>query len=370
MFNGKIKMNEIFFLIKKHTAIFIKNVVHSDRLTCYPEEPRKGKFHIFFDSLRWLIRFHQSNANYYILGLDRKYYKKYKQKYINGRTCVKLRDRKNQQFSRHAEKYAAVIFDKFVAAHYMKSLGYPAPRTIALINNKTILLPGSEEEIPLDFSNARQQALIKDCICKPVHGGAGQGVHHLAVKDGQLFLNHERIEWHKINNLFADATNLIQERIIQHPMMAALNPHCVNTIRLVTVIDHETITPFSALVRVGRGQKITDNWHAGGIIIRLNMESGCLDKDGFTSSEYDGKRYTVHPETGVKFDGYAIPFCRQAIQLATGLHKYYYRAHSIGWDIAITDAGPVFIEANRTWGPDAHAVIEDDFLDKFMKYFK
>lgn len=368
MYNKKIKMNKIFFYMKKHIAIFIRNIIYSERLTCYPEEPRKSKLDVFFDNLYWVIRFRQANPYYYIMGLDRKDYKKHKQKYISGRACVKLRDRKYHQFSRDAGKYAAIIFDKFVSAQYMKSLGFPAPGTIALVSNQSILLPDSQEEIPLDHSDIHVKKLIEDCICKPVYGGAGRGVYHLAVREGQLFLNHESIAWYKLNNLFAGETYLVQERITQHSRMAALNPHCVNTIRLVTVIDHEKITPFSAFVRVGRGRKITDNLHTGGIMVRLNMESGCLDKDGFT--EYEGKRYTEHPETGVKFDDYQIPFCRQAIELATRLHRYYYRAHSIGWDIAITHAGPVFIEANRTWNPCPHVVTEDDFLDKFMKYFK
>jgi hypothetical protein len=367
----KIKINKIFFLMKKHTNIFIRNIIDSGKLTCYPEEERKNKIQIFFDNLIWLFRFHQSNENYYLLGFDRKNFKRYKQKYISGRKCAKLIYHKKNQFNRNADKYNIIVHDKFVSAQYMASLGFPAPKTIALVNNEYVTLTESGEEFPLDFLKSEKKELIKDCICKPVDGWCGIGVFQLSIKEGKLFLNNKESEYQKLRDLFSASKYLIQERIIQHKKMAGLNPHCVNTIRLVTCFaDNRSIEPFAAFIRIGIGENITDNWHAGGIIVRLNTERGCLEGSGFTMLEHGGKKYERHPETGVKFDGYAIPFCNQAIDLATKLHKYYYCIHSIGWDIAITETGPVFIEANQSWGPDSHFVVEDNFMDKFTKYFK
>ena len=82
-----------------------------------------------------------------------------------------------------------------------------------------------------------------------------------------------------------------------------------------------------------------------------------------------GKRYEIHPETGITFHGYKIPFCNQAVNMAAKLHKYFYCTHSIGWDIALTQRGPVFIECNQGWSPYTHMLTEDNFMDKFLKYF-
>ena len=35
--------------------------------------------------------------------------------------------------------------------------------------------------------------------------------------------------------------------------------------------------------------------------------------------------------------------------MAKELHSKLYRIHSVGWDIAITEEGPVFIEGNSKW---------------------
>ena len=152
--------------------------------------------------------------------------------------------------------------------------------------------------------------------------------------------------------------------------MARLNPGSVNTIRLVTCIHEDAVVAFSAAVRIGVEGKITDNWHTGGVLIRLNLEKGCLEGDGFTHPEYTGKKYDRHPQTEVVFDGYEIPYAVQAIALAKKLHRYYYCTHSIGWDIAIAEKGPVFIEANQGWDPHVHLVVEDHFKDRFYKFFR
>jgi hypothetical protein len=62
-----------------------------------------------------------------------------------------------------------------------------------------------------------------------------------------------------------------------------------------------------------------------------------------------GTSVTSHPETGVRFEGFEIPFFERAVSLATELHRFFYGLATIGWDIAITPTGPAFIEGNNGW---------------------
>jgi len=365
-----VKSVQIFYLIKKHISIFIKNIIYSDKLTYYPEEERKNRISIFIDNFIWILHFHHANEFYYILGFDRKNYTQYRQKYINGRQCRKIIERKKMQVSNNSKIYDIVIHDKFIAAQYMESLGFPVPSTIAVVYNNKIILPKSDEEFPLNFIITEKKSLFEDCICKPIADWAGRGIFRMQANDGNIIINNRNVTKNKFKDLFSNSKYIIQEKIIQHEKMSKLNPNSINTIRLVTCFDNQTVQPFSAGVRIGMEGNITDNWHTGGILVRLNIESGLLDKYGFTHPEHSGKKYERHPETGVKFDSYEIPYCHKAIDLATNLHKYFYNTHSIGWDIAITKEGPVFIEANQGWDPYIHLVLEDNFLDKFYTYFK
>ncbi len=53
-----------------------------------------------------------------------------------------------------------------------------------------------------------------------------------------------------------------------------------------------------------------------------------------------------HPDTGVALGDFKIPFFHDAIEMIRNLHLFFYGVKSIGWDIAITERGPVFIEGN------------------------
>lgn len=363
------QMKTFFLMVRKHIAVLIRNVVCSEEMTCYPELPRKSRAVILLDNLVWLLHFGHANRYYYILGLDRKKTPAHMQKNISGRRSKTIRNRRKRRFCKDHRIYTALIHDKFVASQYIESLGFPVPKTLALVFNESILFPKTGVHLPLSALWSDPSCSFHDCICKPVADGQGRGVFHLEGKDDQIFVNNQRVEHQRLSGLFARSRYIIQERVLQHPKMSTLNPSCVNTIRLVTCFHDGVVIPFSAAVRIGRKGNVTDNWHTGGIIIRLNMETGCLDRHGFTLPEYGGKKHAKHPETGVVFEGYEIPFCHQAVELATRLHRYFYGTHSIGWDIAITEKGPVFIEGNQNWDPYVHVVVEDYFMDQFKKYF-
>ncbi|MBD3179261.1 MAG: hypothetical protein GF417_06510, partial [Candidatus Latescibacteria bacterium] len=62
-----------------------------------------------------------------------------------------------------------------------------------------------------------------------------------------------------------------------------------------------------------------------------------------------GGSCTEHPDTGVVFADFRIPFLMDALDMVRQLHSFFYGVKSIGWDVAIAENGPVFIEGNDNW---------------------
>lgn len=91
-----------------------------------------------------------------------------------------------------------------------------------------------------------------------------------------------------------------------------------------------------------------DNWAKGGIFVGIDMESGKLFERGFIKQIY-GTSVKSYIDSGVVFKDYEIPYFQEAVKLAQKLHTTMYRCHSVGWDIAITEQGPIFIEGNGLW---------------------
>ena len=63
-------------------------------------------------------------------------------------------------------------------------------------------------------------------------------------------------------------------------------------------------------------------------------------------------RFDRHPLSGIAFDGFEIPCWDDVRRIVCEAALVEPRIMMIGWDVAITPAGPVFIEGNRRPGFD------------------
>lgn len=160
--------------------------------------------------------------------------------------------------------------------------------------------------------------------------------------------------------------NILQERICQHPELNAMNPHSVNTVRIVTVRAGNEVWPLSAMLRVGVGSNSCDNLASGGIAVGIKMESGELFSWGVHKPGF-GKRVERHPETNFVFKGAVLPYFKDIVSQSCMLHQYFYGTHSIGWDIAITDCGPTFLEGNNSWEIPTLQVFDNQLISRFQQ---
>ena len=67
--------------------------------------------------------------------------------------------------------------------------------------------------------------------------------------------------------------------------------------------------------------------------------------------------------------GYHIPYLQESISMAISLHKKFSTVHSIGWDIAITTDGPVFIEGNDNWEISLIQACSYGLKKEMLQYF-
>ena len=131
--------------------------------------------------------------------------------------------------------------------------------------------------------------------------------------------------------------------------MSKLCSSTINSIRLQTVMDKNgDVIPFGTILRIAKEGSSVDNWAKGGIAVGIDTDNGTLKKIGIIKPEFGTSAYE-HPNSHIKFEGYEIPYYKESEKLAIELHKRLYRCHSVGWDIAITENGPCFIEANGLW---------------------
>ena len=145
------------------------------------------------------------------------------------------------------------------------------------------------------------------------------------------------------NNLIAEGTLILEEKVQQNQEMSALNPSSVNTVRCITFNTREGIVIPYTFLKTGQNGSFVDNGGAGGILIGIDSNKGCLSTDGI--DEFNVK-YEKHPDTKIKFQGYQLPDWQQLIEICSSAASQTPSVRYIGWDMAYTKDGWIIIEGN------------------------
>jgi len=142
--------------------------------------------------------------------------------------------------------------------------------------------------------------------------------------------------------------DLVEEFIVQHPDLMSLSPSAVNTIRIFTQLNAlDEVEFLGCRLRISINSSV-DNLAAGNIAAPVDEETGIVTGPG-VYSDITKNDETNHPVTGVKIEGFKIPYWKETVEIVTRAAKLHPQNRSIGWDIAMTPAGPDLIEGNHDW---------------------
>ena len=329
----------------KAVQSFLALLKDPDSQTYYPEEERKGKFCIFWDNLLWLFKYHEINHYYYLHGFDRKKIPP-RDTFIAKRKFFITQAVANGPITVGGRKifYGCLLQDKFIFAQYLKSLNLPMPKILGLGDKKFIYWLDDVRRKPLESLTEKAQM---DVFMKPILGDSGKGVVNVKYNNGVLSVNGREIEFSEFKRLLSDKY-IIQKRIIQSPELSKLCTDTVGSLRIITALKNGKPQYVSSLLAIGIGSNKMSNWATGGVTVGIDPQTGRLNKYAFYKPGFGGK-ITHHPDTGVAFEGFTLPYFKEAVELALKAHRYFYGTHSVGWDMAITAAGPIFIEGNNLW---------------------
>ena len=189
----------------------------------------------------------------------------------------------------------------------------------------------------------------KKIIYKPIASSGGHGIRVMEIGEGALETVYE--------NLKALPAGIIEGYLIQHPLMQQLSENSVNTIRIVTIRTKENMPDLEkdkvyflySGIRMGQGKSYVDNLHSGGLMAAVDVETGNVVTGGV---DHKVQMFDVHPSTGAQIKGFNIPYYQEAKQMIEKASKTKGVYGLLGWDVAITENGPVLIEINTSPGAD------------------
>ena len=189
-------------------------------------------------------------------------------------------------------------------------------------------------------------------MSKPYDGLGGADVKKEYTKDIK-----DRKEY--FNNAIKNRL-FLEELVIQHPEMNKLCDKSVNTMRIMTFNNNGISEIIWMGLRVGNGINAIDNFHAKGMAVNIDMKTGKLSGNAI---DKDLNEYVEHPVSHIKFDGFQIPCFEEAKKMVLEASLESDKILVVGWDVAISDKGPVIIEGNRRPGFDIVQVLSGGKMD-------
>ena len=203
----------------------------------------------------------------------------------------------------------------------------------------------------------------KTFMAKPISGGCGQGILKINTKDYKnlnelyKFLNNEEFNYE------------LEELIKQHTDVKKIYPKAINTVRIVTVVttkDGESILTvpeaerknielephiICAYFRIGNNNKCVDNFNSGGMVAPVDESTGIVSQ---LAIDKEKNVYERHPFTNEVIKGFQFPYWDEALELVKKACQEIPEMGYVGWDVAFTPKGPVFVEGNEFPGHDIY----------------
>lgn len=234
-----------------------------------------------------------------------------------------------------------------------RSFGIPFVQTQAIvssINNAPGLCYTDAESAAEFFRTSAQYPLFG----KPNWSSRSSGVvsidSYIASDDSLLMSGAGKVALDdfvgQVFKKFGEYGFLLQSRLKPHESLIPVTGNAIGCIRLVTLMENGSVKPMYSVWKIPAAGSIADNFwrsgnrvaaidHADGSILRVQIGSGV--KRNVVSLQF-----SEH----VNESEFKIPNWNDVLRVCENGAALFSNTPVIGWDIAITDDGPVIVEAN------------------------
>jgi len=247
----------------------------------------------------------------------------------------------------------SVIEDKVVLGLYLRGLGFPTPDIMAVYAesrrfNKIKTLKNRDDLL---------KYLVRDAVFplfgKPVRQGHGIDAMSLIrhVDNGSIQLGNGEIESCESITArivqYSSKGYLFQELLRPHPDTVIVCGDRLTSLRMTVMMDQDVPNLLFSQWKVPVGRNMVDNTGMYNIVAPVDLPSGLIAM-AYLVDQQGQSQIKTHPDVGVSLEGFVIPDFSEACELCLKAARSLPDIAVQGWDVAITDAGPVLIETNVT----------------------
>lgn len=271
-----------------------------------------------------------------------------------------------EKFLRYQEKinpasHHYLTENKIIFHQYCTEHNLPVPELVAVIDPAKRSYWGSGNPITTkeDFLVGLSQYPF-DLICKPVHGAQGKDItnlhfnneNHIVSSNGHTSLSDFA------NSVFEhrDTPYILQKKLYSHKDIVDLTDNdMLQSLRMITYLDQNNQPQLIIRkIKLPRKGSIVDNFSFGiskGRQCKINEEGLVTKTLAFCEQKQRLVTHDYVKNANGEISRFKIPYWEQCVETVLNAQKIFAPLRTIGWDVGITDDGPVLIEGNIFWDP-------------------
>lgn len=278
-----------------------------------------------------------------------------------------------------------VVFDKIAFFRHCETHNLPTIPILATIDHRS---PGD----PLNGLDPEKWELLlrnapNDLFIKLIDGTWGIDAFVASRATEELWSYCNQTGTLKDLHTFAmDRLNnrrgwIVQPLVENHrALRPIMSSNALGTIRAVTYANANSIELLYAVLRIPVGQNRADNFAhgtSGNLAAEVDLVSGKIQTPRASKTTVWPDMIDVlrHPDTGSVIRGTVVPYWTELKRLLVKAQGTLHDLPTLGWDVAITDSGPIIVEANSTYDLDIVQVaynrgVRTDFLENRLKKYR
>lgn len=252
-------------------------------------------------------------------------------------------------------KYFILARNKYLAHRMLESAGIRTSSLYCYYEPMGKVVGSAEIATNVaDVAAMLEKKHVVTCVVKSTEGSHGDDV--LVVKSIDYMGDDARLHLHDgttmaLSKVLENGPRIFESLISQTEQFSSFNPSSVNTVRFMTTLypdgSARVIATFAKIGRIGR---CVDNAGSGGNVDAcIDVESGRI----IQAVRFDGVRrmeeIDAHPDSGAALKGEVVAGWNEIKAQVARFQQAFPWCKAAGWDIAITEEGPVVIEVNDMW---------------------
>jgi hypothetical protein len=270
--------------------------------------------------------------------------------------------------------WIGLFSDKVASASYLAAHGFPTIPILAIYADR-VSSPSSQ--VIRDRDGLRR--FLSSTEAYPIFGKPAGGIQSLgslgirrfiAASNSLETMSGEEIPLDAyVSDIVENypAGYLFQKFLSPHPVIRGLCGDRLATVRIVTLTRDDEPAVFRACWKIPSGANLADNyWRSGNMLARLDLASGTVQRVT-SGAGLELAEHTVHPDTQTPMIGLSVPNWADAVSTAIEAARLLRLMPLIGFDIAMSESGPVIVEMNHNPDfflnqlADTRGVLDADF---------